>query len=85
MRDIRWDATAWQDYCQWQAEEWAIVAKINALLTECQRHPFIGTGKPEPLRQNLKGFWSRRITHKHRLVYQVSDDAIYVLYCREHY
>ena len=48
MRDIRWDAAAWQDYCAWQAEDWAIVAKINALLAECQRHPFTGTGKPEP-------------------------------------
>ncbi len=85
MSDIRWDAAAWQDYCAWQAEDWTIVSKINTLLAECQRHPFTGTGKPEPLRQNLKGFWSRRITQKHRLVYHVSDEAVYVLYCREHY
>ena len=59
--------------------------KINTLLRECQRHPFTGTGKPEPLKRNLQGYWSRRISQKHRLVYRVTAEMVYVLYCREHY
>ena len=58
VRDIRWTAKAWGDYLSWQQEDWAIVEKINALLTECQRHPFAGTGKPKPLKRNLQGLWS---------------------------
>ena len=85
VRDIRWSSVAWTDYLQWQREDWAIVEKINTLLTECQRHPFTGTGKPEPLKRNLAGFWSRRITQQHRLVYEVTAEAIYVATCRDHY
>lgn len=85
VRDIRWTAKAWEDYRNWQREDWATVEKINALLTECQRHPFAGTGKPEPLKRNLAGLWSRRISLQHRLVYEVTKEAIYVVACREHY
>ena len=62
-----------------------IVDEINNLLDECLISPFKGTGKPEPLSENLTGFWSRRITHEHRLVYLPEDGAIYIIACRYHY
>lgn len=61
------------------------VRKINSLIRECQRSPFKGSGKPEPLRNNLTGFWSRRITGEHRLVYKAENGVIYVAQCRYHY
>lgn len=80
---------AWRDYVAWQAEDEKTLERINALIEECLRDPFRGTGKPEPLRQNLTGWWSRRITGEHRLVYRVrgSGDAqaLEVLSCRYHY
>ena len=80
---------AWSDYVAWQTEDPKVLERINALIGECLRHAFRGTGKPEPLKQNLKGWWSRRITEEHRLVYRVSgkDDAqaLEVLSCRYHY
>ena len=75
---------AWEQYQEWQRRDWSVIEKINGLLTECQRHPFTGTGKPEPLKNELSGFWSRRINREHRLVYRVSADAIYVLHCEGH-
>lgn len=82
---LAWTDHAWEDYLYWQKEDMKILEEINDLLEECQRHPFTGTGKPEPLRNNLTGFWSRRITKEHRLVYLPEDNAIYVLACRFHY
>lgn len=82
---ISWTDLAWEDYLSWQAEDSHIVATINALLEECRRHPFTGTGKPEPLKGDLTGFWSRRITREHRLVYLPEDSTIYVVACRYHY
>lgn len=80
---------AWRDYVGWQGEDAKMLERINALIGECLRDPFRGTGKPEPLRQNLTGWWSRRITGEHRLVYRVrgSGDAqaLEVLSCRYHY
>jgi toxin YoeB len=76
---------AWEDYAWWQTQERKTLARINALLRECQRTPFAGTGKPEPLQGGLKGFWSRRITHEHRLVYRATMDAIEIVACRFHY
>jgi toxin YoeB len=73
------------DYDSWQQENPKIVDKINNLLDECVINPFKGTGKPEPLSENLTGFWSRRITHEHRLVYLPEDGVIYVVSCRYHY
>ena len=82
-------AAAWADYAQWHAEDSAVVTRINLLIAECLRHPFTGTGKPEPLKQNLAGWWSRRINREHRLVYRVSGkggaQALEVLSCRYHY
>ena len=62
-----------------------MLAKLNRLIRECQRHPFEGTGKPEPLRGDYSGFWSRRIDRRHRLVYRVEDDTLIILQCRYHY
>lgn len=74
----------WEDYTHWQAQDRKILKKINALIEECRRHPFTGTGKPEPLRGDLSGFWSRRITRVHRLVYRATEHAIEVAMCRFH-
>ncbi len=80
---------AWRDYVAWQAEDEKVLERINALIEECLRDPFRGTGKPEPLRRNLAGWWSRRITGEHRLVYRVRGTAearaLEVLSCRYHY
>jgi toxin YoeB len=82
-------ATAWEDYLHWQASDEKVLARLNALLKECTRDPFRGTGKPEALKQNLTGWWSRRITSEHRLVYRVSGKgdarALEVAQCRFHY
>lgn len=80
---------AWRDYVGWQSEDAKVLERINALIGECLRDPFRGMGKPEPLRQNLSGWWSRRITGEHRLVYRVRGwgeaQALEVLSCRYHY
>ncbi|MET1111429.1 MAG: Txe/YoeB family addiction module toxin [Allosphingosinicella sp.] len=83
------DPEAWAEYRAWQAEDSKVLGRLNALLGECLRDPFRGTGKPEPLRRNLSGWWSRRITSEHRLVYRVTGkgeaQALEVLSCRYHY
>lgn len=80
---------AWSHYLYWQDNDTKVLLKLNALIEECRRHPFTGTGKPEPLGGNLKGWWSRRISHEHRLVYRVSgsgaDQMLQVAQCRYHY
>ena len=73
-RNIEWTDNAWDDYIYWQTQDKKILKRINALIKECQRTPFEGTGKPEPLKANLSGFWSRRIDEKHRLVYEVREE-----------
>jgi toxin YoeB len=82
-------SAAWTDYTRWQTEDAAVVVRINVLIGECVRHPFTGTGKPEPLKRNLAGWWSRRINREHRLVYRVTGkgdaQALEVLSCRYHY
>jgi len=77
--------TAWDQYLYWQKADKAIFRKINALIKECQRHPFEGTGKPEFLRGDYTGYWSRRITREHRLVYKVSNAGLEIVQCRYHY
>ncbi|CAA6826356.1 MAG: YoeB toxin protein [uncultured Sulfurovum sp.] len=76
---------AWDDYLHWQQHDKKILKKINRLLKEIQREPFEGIGEPEPLKYNWSGYWSRRITIEHRLVYKVTDDALLVAQCRYHY
>lgn len=85
MRKLQWDYDAWEDYVYWQAEDRQIVKKINQLIREIVRSPFSGTGKPEPLKGSLSGFWSRRINSEHRIVYLVEDSNIIIIACRGHY
>jgi toxin YoeB len=80
---------AWEEYLQWQASDPTVVGKINDLIQDIRRNPFKGLGKPEPLRGNLAGWWSRRITGEHRLVYRVvgkgGDQRVEVVQCQYHY
>lgn len=82
---LTWSEHAWEDYLYWQDTDKKIVKKINELLKDICRTPFEGKGKPEPLKHNLAGFWSRRITPEHRLVYAVSDNTLLIAACRYHY
>jgi toxin YoeB len=82
---LSWADNAWEDYLFWQATDPAIVGKINELIDECFIDPFKGTGKPEPLKYDLSGFWSRRIDRTHRLVYLPDNGCIFVAACRYHY
>lgn len=76
---------AWEDYLHWQAQDRRMVERINKLIRETQRGPFSGIGKPEPLKHALAGFWSRRITDEHRMVYKVEGDALLLAQLRYHY
>jgi len=76
---------AWEDYLYWQKTDKKILKRVNELIRQCQRTPYKGIGKPEPLRGNLSGWWSRRIDHEHRLVYKFENNKIYILQCRKHY
>ncbi len=80
-----WFDEAWDDYVYWQTQDKKTLKKINALIKEITRTPFEGTGKPEPLKHNLKGFWSRCIDQENRLVYRVNGDSIEILSCKLHY
>ncbi|MHB8207119.1 Txe/YoeB family addiction module toxin [Mucilaginibacter sp.] len=77
--------TAWEDYLYWQSTDKSMFKKINSLVKEIERIPYEGSGKPEPLKHNLAGWWSRRINLEHRLVYKVENDSIVILQCRYHY
>ncbi len=76
---------AWEDYLYWQKTDKKILKRTNELIKAIKREAFEGIGKPEPLKHHLSGFWSRRITDEHRLVYKVSDDTIQIVACRYHY
>jgi toxin YoeB len=76
---------AWEDYRYWQEQDRKLLVRINELIKECTRTPFKGTGKPEPLRGSLAGWWSRRINREHRLVYRVEGDSLWIAQCRYHY
>lgn len=78
-------STGWGDYLYWQVTDKKTLKKINALIKEIQRSPFQGTGKPELLKHDLAGWWSRRIDLEHRLVYRVEKDSLFILQCRYHY
>ncbi|MES4611165.1 MAG: Txe/YoeB family addiction module toxin [Ewingella sp.] len=82
---LTFSSQSWDDYLYWQQTDKKIVKRINELIKDIQREPFAGKGKPEPLKYNLTGFWSRRITEEHRLVYAVTEDAIMIAACRYHY
>ena len=76
---------AWDDYLYWQRTDRKILERINKLIKEMQQSPFEGTGKPEPLRYGLSGYWSRRITDEHRIVYKVEKDSLHLAQLRYHY
>ena len=84
-RDIKWDFDAWKDYLSWQSQDKNTLKKINELIKDMVRDPFYGIGKPEALKGNLSGFYSRRINGEHRLVYAVDDTTIYIIACKGHY
>lgn len=75
----------WDDFCHWMDSDRKIAKRIVRLIEECKRTPFDGIGKPEPLRDNLSGYWSRRITDEHRLVYKVAGDELWIAQARYHY
>ena len=76
---------AWEDYLYWQKTDKKILKRINQLIKDIQRQPLDGIGKPEPLRFNWKGYWSRRIDSEHRLIYKIQGDEIKIAQCRYHY
>ncbi|SEQ15206.1 toxin YoeB [Devosia sp. YR412] len=76
---------AWEDYIHWQTADKRILKKVNTLIKECQRTPFGGSGKPEALKHQLAGWWSRRIDEEHRLVYRIAEDRLEIAQCRSHY
>lgn len=76
---------AWEDYLYWQTTDKLMLKRINRLINEIMRDPFTGTGKPEPLKHGLSGYWSRRINDDHRIVYRAAEDAILIAQLRFHY
>ena len=84
-RLLCWTDLAWEDYLYWQKTDKSLLRRINDLIKAIQRDPFTGPGKPEPLKHDLAGYWSRRITQEHRLVYKVTDDRVIIAQCRYHY
>ncbi|MDP2195452.1 MAG: Txe/YoeB family addiction module toxin [Rhodocyclaceae bacterium] len=82
---ITWTQAAWEDYQYWLGQDRKTLRRINNLIQDCLREAFDGIGKPEPLKENLSGFWSRRIDETNRLVYCVDGDDLVVIACRYHY
>jgi len=82
---IFFSPNSWEDYLSWQAEDKKILKKINGIIKEIQRTPYEGLGKPEPLKYDLSGLWSRRIDRAHRIVYKVLNDELLIYSCRYHY
>ena len=87
--ETRFASQGWDDYLYWHGSDPRVLTRLNSLMEECRRHPFTGTGKPKPLKGDLSGWWSRRITSEHRLVYRVSgsgtDQTLDIAQCRHHY
>jgi toxin YoeB len=82
---LSWTRDAWKDYLYWQTQDKKTLKRINKLIRDTQRTPFEGPGKPEPLKENLADFWSRRIDDTNRLVYAVDDSQLTIISCRYHY
>ncbi|HEX7338808.1 MAG TPA: Txe/YoeB family addiction module toxin [Rhodanobacteraceae bacterium] len=82
---IAFHPDAWEQYVYWQSQDRKTLERINALIRDCQRDPFHGIGKPEPLRRRLTGYWSRRIDDTHRLVYRTAGHELQIIACRYHY
>ena len=82
---LAWTKESWSDYLYWQTQDKKTLKRINKLISDTQRSPYMGIGKPEPLKENLAGFWSRRIDESNRLVYAVDDNQLTIISCRYHY
>ena len=82
---VHFTREAWEQYLYWQATDRNMLKRINQLIKDCTRDPFVGIGKPEPLKRDLAGFWSRRIDDVHRLVYKYENDELHIISCRFHY
>ena len=82
---VSWTREAWSDYVYWQGQDKKTLKRINRLILDTQRSPYEGMGKPEPLKENLSGFWSRRIDDTNRLVYAVDGNKLTIISCRYHY
>lgn len=82
---LLWEDAAWEDYLFWQTQDKKMLKRINALIKDIRRNTFEGIGKPEPLKHNLSGWWSRRIDETNRIVYYEQDGIIHVVSCRGHY
>ena len=82
---ISWNNKAWEEYVKWQSEDKKVVKKINELIKDIERNGNEGIGKPEPLKHEFSGFWSRRITDKHRFIYKVTEEEIIIIACVNHY
>lgn len=82
---LLWEDRAWDDYLFWQTQDKKTLKRINLLIKDIQRSTFEGIGKPEPLKENLSGWWSRRIDEKNRIVYFEKDTVVYIVSCRGHY
>ncbi|GHV01577.1 Txe/YoeB family addiction module toxin [Clostridia bacterium] len=80
-----WHDRAWEDYLYWQTQDRKTLKRINALLKDMDRNPFVGLGKPEPLTGDLQGFWSRRIDETNRIIYKVADGQLIIVQCSGHY
>ena len=85
LETLAWTKEAWKDYVYWQAQDKRTLKRINKLIADTRRCPFEGIGKPEPLKENLSGFWSRRIDESNRLVYVADDNRLTIILCRYHY
>ena len=85
MRAIRFVPDAWEAYLYWHSQDKKTLKRLNLLITACAREPFAGIGKPEALRGDLSGYWSRRIDETNRLVYRANDNELVVVACRFHY
>jgi len=83
--NLTWSEDSWNDYLHWNQVDKQVYKKINSLIKEIKRTPFEGTGKPEPLKYELAGCWSRRLNHEHRLVYEVTPSGLFIVSCRYHY
>jgi len=83
--ELVWQKNAWEDYLYWQEQDKKVLKRVNELIKESLRAPFEGKGKPEALKGDLSGCWSRRITDEHRLVYSVQEGRLHIIQCRFHY
>jgi len=84
-RLICWDKDAWLDYTNWQQQDKKTLKRINKIIIDILRDPFVGIAKPEPLKENLSGYWSRRIDEKNRIIYTVTETEIIIISCKSHY